>query len=223
MDAAVSDIGANNAPDETVGSPLALPSNYQWPGEFGESADTIEFCAICGERAELTCSKCQSVFYCSRKHKKQRRRQHNLECFPFKIVNAILLPVNENQPRIIKVVCTMMPPKDGESGYDYARVKSYLGHPNHLGRGYVDPDSVLPGLYHDYSLAMIWRDTFMIDDSSVNQCVQHLTRGLAPHKWAGPIVILKQQGHVLQNTERHADADLSMLESIIPYFMKYGC
>lgn len=60
-------------PDEAVGSPPALPSNFQWPREFGESAGTIDFCAVCGQPAELTCSRCRSVFYCSRKHKKQVR------------------------------------------------------------------------------------------------------------------------------------------------------
>ena len=116
----------------------------------------------------------------------------------------------------------MKPPEDGENGYDHAQVRSYLGHPDHLECREVDPDSVLTGLHRDYSLVMFWRDAFTFDGSPVNQCVQHLTWGLAPHKWAGPIVILKQQGHAVQNTERYVDADLSMLESITAYFLEYG-
>jgi len=149
---------------------------------------------------------------------RKRLRQHKRECFPFKFVKAILLPVDENQPRIIEVVCNMKPPEDGEDGYDHPQVRSYLGHPDHLGRRQVDPDPGLPGLHRDYSLEMFCRDAFLIDGSPVNQCVQHLTWGLAPHKWAGPIVILKQH----QNTERYVDADLSMLEPIIVYFLEYG-
>jgi hypothetical protein len=130
--------------------------------------------------------------------------------------------VDEDKPRLVNVVCNLIPPRDGEEGYDCPRVERYLCHPSHTEYKPVDPDVLLPGFPWDNSMLICCRETFAIDGSPINQCVQHLTSGLAPYRWAGPIVVLKQRGYAVQNIETYEDADSSMLGPIIMYFLEYG-
>src|SRR5688572_12516606 len=39
-------------------------------------------CAICEATANLTCSNCCKIFYCSTEHMVAHKEQHNSDCFP---------------------------------------------------------------------------------------------------------------------------------------------
>lgn len=59
--------------------------------------------------------------------------------------------------------------------------------------------------------------------SRVNQCVLETTRRAAPHRWAGPIVVLNQIGEYDDPLAQFQDVTLADLRIAVDYFKAYGC
>ncbi len=61
--------------------------------EKNNSESSLGTCAVCSVPCSKFCSNCKKVFYCSRSHQKNDRKEHKKDCFP-----AVLL-VDETQGR----------------------------------------------------------------------------------------------------------------------------
>jgi len=121
-----------------------------------------------------------------------------------------------------------MPAEDGEPSYEsvYNGIKEYIGKDYYLQRLPVEVDGAngpsLPG----YKLDVIVRDTFAIDGSEVNQCVEHITKGFTKIVWKGPIVIVREEKKTLpwggSVGGKCEHLDVADIGPAIKYFQQYG-
>lgn len=140
------------------------------------------------------------------------------------MLKAVYLPVNETLPRQIELAVKLESlPEEGEFESVHAAVKEYTG-PNsalqhiHIERDGMDGPS-LPG----YLLDMVVRDTFGIDGSAINQCVQHITQGQTKYDWNGPIVITREEmkKSYWAPEGKLEDLELEDIGPVIKYLQQY--
>lgn len=68
-------------------------------------------------------------------------------------------------------------------------------------------------------LVVYYADDLSIGDYTLNGCVVELTKGKAPRKWAGPLLVMKYPQH---SVKRFGDVDSNDLESAVRFFNTYG-
>ena len=110
-----------------------------------------------------------------------------------KVVKGYLLPVDEDNPRLIDIKCEICPPEDGERGFDSCSgdAKNYLGDSLDTIHAAVDEAGKWsiggPGTH----IMFLMRDRFLFDGSPLNRCVRHITNGRARHRWSGPMLLMQ--------------------------------
>lgn len=80
--------------------------------------------------------------------------------------------------------------------------------------------NVLRGFDLSYTVKVVCRETFLIDGSTSNVCVQHTTRGRMTHDWRGPIVAMRQPGTAIDPLI-FEDIRAADLRVAIDYFLSY--
>lgn len=141
--------------------------------------------------------------------------------YPIKVVKGYLLPVGEDNPRLVDVECEVHPPEDGEKGFDSNRkgASKYL-ETDEFERLYVTAIGS-PWVWGctGPQFQIVCRERFLSDGSPLNRCVRHITNGKAPHPWAGAILVMRSPDGV---SERLVDADEETLRAATTYFSTYG-
>ncbi|KAF9453321.1 hypothetical protein P691DRAFT_755585 [Macrolepiota fuliginosa MF-IS2] len=163
----------------------------------------------------------------SKKHQKadRHKRKANYPKVAGEAVTGILLAVNEDQPRLVRIPIQNMPAED-----DIPPWKNLSKDPwytNWPGQGtdwfvrttppWLPPTYKLPpGQY----LHVIYDDNFMINGSALNRCIQRLTDGKAGHQWCGNVMAVRAD---LKCEHQFWDAKLEEdLPALKYHFLRYG-
>ncbi|KAL1760466.1 hypothetical protein FB107DRAFT_202958 [Schizophyllum commune] len=175
-------------------------------------------CRVCGDPTSMRCSRCHIVYYCSKEHIAQDWKKHRPGCNPGapaasaqddtdnrRTLQAILLPVNEDTPRLIDVVSE----KKYDEVIDSTWYECKLAHlypktsfPRDLPIQTMGING--PTLEGDRCISMIYDDKSLINGSPVNRCVQRLTNGKAQHRWSGNLVVLRLHPHEFVATKHRS-------------------
>ncbi|KAI0077324.1 hypothetical protein K474DRAFT_1707355 [Panus rudis PR-1116 ss-1] len=107
------------------------------------------------------------------------------------VLEAILLPVDEDAPRLINVICETEYYEDEGPWYE-AKIKHLYPNMSFIRDMPIQTMGINgPALEGDRCIAMLYDDESLINGSSVNRCVQRLTNGKARHRWCGNLVVLR--------------------------------
>ncbi|KAK0476486.1 hypothetical protein IW261DRAFT_1491401, partial [Armillaria novae-zelandiae] len=125
-----------------------------------------------------------------------------------KTIDAILFGVHETKPRLIKIPWLYGPiDEDGYSGRPWHNLDEEL---------WFSGDYFLCTLC---TLAMLYDDNFMTNDSPINRCHQVVTQGKAVHPWGGNPLALRALG---VPSDLYDDAVMEEdLAPLIQYLMDY--
>jgi hypothetical protein len=78
----------------------------------------------------------------------------------------------------------------------------------------------LRGFKLSYTVEVILRETGLIDGSTRNACVQHITKGRMSHDWRGPIILMRQPGTATDPLV-YEDIKAGDLRVVVDYFVSY--
>jgi len=129
-------------------------------------------------------------------------------------IDAVLLPWDETTPRIVTLPRVRSGPDDVECSCGIVDLKEYLGRV--MERLHVYTMGALgPPLEH--KLVICCRESFAFDGSFPNQCIDYITNGRTPTRWAGNVVVMKDIGY-----DCYVDASLADLTAVVLFLIEYG-
>jgi len=139
---------------------------------------------------------------------------------------AILCPVDSKDPQLIWIQCEKR--VDDEDGIAWETPDTqYVLNVEHLDPMYLDARefkyikrNVLRGIDLSYTVQIIGRETFLIDGSTPNVCVRHITKERMRHDWRGPIVIMRQPGTAVDPLS-YEDIRAGDFRVAVDYFLSY--
>ncbi|KAJ6501812.1 hypothetical protein DFH09DRAFT_944591 [Mycena vulgaris] len=200
-------------------------------------------CIVCNTPTLTKCGRCGTAYYCSSVHQKSHWKTHKSACLapavPLPdivktraeaerdgdtkfVIDAILLPFDNDMPRLVKLVCEVY--TDDEDGFTQHRenLDPYLGPKHNTFYKYI-PISTLgyTGPPLGYTLCLRWRDTFFVDGSKLNQSIVKLTNGKAYHPWKGNLIAYRVD-EPTSMVSRNKDAKAEDLAALAAYFVDYG-
>ena len=189
-------------------------------------------CSNCSKPASQRCSVCQITYYCSRVCQSlEWKHFHGTLCKAYKgfqkrpsseSKRALLFPVDSRDPRWIWVPVEWQPPKDGEEGWEMAKLGDLLGTDDRIDKEHHHMTRN-PRLKRPLTktIHMIWRDNFMNDGSPFNLSIAKITQGDVGHRWGGPIVILAMEG-LGSNPTYYSDLEITDIRDVVDYFADYN-
>ncbi|KAL1688089.1 hypothetical protein GGG16DRAFT_60703 [Schizophyllum commune] len=162
-------------------------------------------CRVCGSSTSMRCSRCGIVYYCSKEHIAQDWKRHKPGCNltsaagPAQgegggqhILQAILLPVDGDTPRLIDVVSEKKYDEDECATWYSPKIEHFFPEMSAVRDVPIQRMGINgPTLEQDQCLALLHDDNSLINGSPVNRCVQRLTNGKARHRWSGNLVVLR--------------------------------
>ena len=189
-------------------------------------------CLVCKEPAGLQCTACKTAYYCSREHSVSVRAtppffpsRPGLTCHPqdwqkhkgqCKGIIALLFPMHEEKPRLVKVTYTLEVNKSTRAEVktldfapwlpckyrDHRQITSYgmFGRGRPLGR----------------VLEMEFNDSYIQEESPLNQCVQAVTDKQA-EPWGDNIIVFRRKG-----SNGYDDATMDDVEPMVAFFKDYN-
>ncbi|KAK0472988.1 hypothetical protein IW261DRAFT_1343114, partial [Armillaria novae-zelandiae] len=180
------------------------------------------------------CSRCQSIYYCSKAHIAQDWPSHKAYCkrpmmtpsAPLtnkplatsagtNTFDAILFGVNETKPRLIKIPLSYGPIDEDEVGGMWQKLET-----KPYPRCYYVQTLGFDAPSLGYTLGLWIDDDFVVNESPLNRCIQTVTRGKATYHWSGNVFALRVQG---LNQDFYEDAVMEEdLASLIPHFEDYN-
>lgn len=193
-------------------------------------------CTICNGSDTKFCSSCHSTSYCSPECQKTDWPLHKTICKSLTTLPprpspshrlAILFPVDSKEPQLIWINCERRIDDDDGIAWERADTDSILKTKN------VDPQygnsreykpitrNALRGFNLSHTVKVICRETFLIDGSTPNICVERTTRGKMTHDWRGPIVVMRQPGTNI-DPRFYEDMRAADLRVAVDYFLSYG-
>jgi hypothetical protein len=137
---------------------------------------------------------------------------------PILAVDALLFPVDENVPRIIKIPYTIEDDEDhpGQAYHRCRDIGKFVSGPSikyvkTLGR---------KGPALNRTLAVFFGDAFLIDGSRPNRCIQCLTGGKMHLLWSGNIVVMRAEEPIYR-VERWNNATMEDIIPMVRFFHEY--
>ena len=131
---------------------------------------------------------------------------------------AILFEVDQKRPSLIWVECETIHDPDTGS-YESPKVSSLLGNDNPI----VDRRFIGRSLrlHKDLShmIEVVFRDTFLIDDSRSNLSILAATGGTT-HSWRGPGLVMRMRG-LRPDPSYYGDVTLEDYRHALDYFFSY--
>ncbi|KAK6536915.1 hypothetical protein TWF281_001122 [Arthrobotrys megalospora] len=194
---------------------------------------------MCNKKPANLCKQCQSAWYCSKDCQKNDWPSHKLLCKLFADQEprpsdahkrAIFFPPDKENPQMIWLLCELM--DEGDDGpWEYRRVHDYLGEEYLPKTTYVDHNPIrnrrlgsgfpLSGAFKDgYSIAMTYRDTFLVDGSTINRSVlgsAERSKSYPGYEWRGPIIATREI-----DNEFREDITLGDFRHIVDFLITYG-
>ncbi|SJL14965.1 uncharacterized protein ARMOST_18442 [Armillaria ostoyae] len=184
-------------------------------------------CLVCDTPTSAQCSRCKSAYYCSKAHIAQDWPSHKAYCKRVSdagdnTFDAILFGVNETKPRLIKIPWTYGPVDEDEVGGMWQKLEKapwFTGkdcHPRHY---YIQTFGA-NGPSLGYTLVFWFDDSFLINGSALNRCIQTVTGGNTAHPWSGNIFALRAMD---LNEDFYEDVVMEEdLAPLIRYFKDYS-
>ncbi|EPS95649.1 hypothetical protein FOMPIDRAFT_1080114, partial [Fomitopsis schrenkii] len=189
-------------------------------------------CRFCGAQASLRCSQCKTTFYCCKEHSTSDWKRHKRLCVPAEgvqarpfTIDAILFPVDGDRPRMIKIPCDVQVDDNDEDPIGEPvmhhlnlrqRDKFMHVRPMNLGGGAV---TCLPA--PGYNLDVWYDDCYAINGSLPTRCVEVLTGGKAPERWAGNVIAVRTE-RPLAYCIRYYNANMQEdLPRLLDFFGRY--
>ena len=145
------------------------------------------------------------------------------------MIDAILFPVDADEPRIIKLPCMVQHDDDAEIAtysivhrWDDTKDLYYDKQPRSVrpftpGRGYFT--CLQPS--NGYQLEFFYDDDAFVNGSRLNRCVQALSRGTSPHPWCGNLIGVRSERpttHCIRYYNASMREDLPrLLDAILRY------
>ncbi|KDQ12994.1 hypothetical protein BOTBODRAFT_111976 [Botryobasidium botryosum FD-172 SS1] len=189
-------------------------------------------CNVCCAATTFSCSRCRAAWYCCDDHMGKDWAYHRHVCNPAQPLipstlpapdsqigsaasfSALILPLDEDRPRIIKVECLAETQSSGPCLW------SPITRP-HVG-GMRQPASIIVthgvgGAPLRFPLHVFYRTDVSDNEPPVNRSIFRLTSGgRSKHIWRGNVVALKFSG-----TRRQGYTDITMndLSSLVAYFL----
>lgn len=117
--------------------------------------------------------------------------------------------MNEKQPRLVPVD-EKKPLFDPQSpGDDDRFLGNTIVHVNPIRRYKLD-----------HTIQFLFRETYLLDGSPINQSILHLTKGRQSHEWCGPVVVMRRDGTYLDHgwTEDITAADLRHIADYLDWY-----
>ncbi|KAL1724105.1 hypothetical protein EV715DRAFT_190478 [Schizophyllum commune] len=109
-------------------------------------------------------------------------------------LQAILLPVNEDTPRMISVEFEWVQDEDDAVPWHKLRYTHLFSKGAFVRRQQIQTMGADgPALDDAKCLSLFYNDNFLQDGSRPNRCVSKVTNGKAPHPWSDPIIVLRQR------------------------------
>jgi hypothetical protein len=213
---------------------------------------TKRSCLVCGTPTVNWCAGCKSASYCNKEHQKkvgskgctrcqlcltpnpppfrlQDWRSHKEYCQKVKaagsnIFDAILFPVNESKPRLVKIPWQLLPadefPDDPRS-YHKLDKDIWFEHPDKFVRVLNFCRLGINGPELGRGLCFLYDDNFSINGLPLNRCIVDVTGGRAGHPWCGNILALRMES--LHSFDYYANVDMKEdLKLFVTYFEEYG-
>ncbi|KAK0225526.1 hypothetical protein IW262DRAFT_1456592 [Armillaria fumosa] len=183
-------------------------------------------CLVCDIPTNTRCAKCSSVYYCSKAHIAQDWPIHKAYCKRVRAAtntfDAILFDVNEVKPRVIKLPWSYGPVDEDEPrGWQMLEKEPWLGGEGRYTRFFYVGRFGMNGPPLGRLLALWYDENFLINGSPINRCIQNVTKGEAPHPWAGNVLALRSRG--LHSLDWYDDAIIEEdLAPLVRFFEDYG-
>jgi len=183
-------------------------------------------CLVCGAPSTSRCASCKTASYCSKEHQKRDWRSHKEYCLKIKAAgantfDAILFPVNETNPRVVKVPYELiLGSEDNPGQYHKLDTDVWFKHtPKDVRSLYIRRWGINgPALEH--GLCLEYDENFGINESPLNRCVVEVTRGKAEWPWCGNILGLRMRGSSYNFYESAAVEE--DLKPFVTYFDEYN-
>ncbi|KAJ7702431.1 hypothetical protein B0H17DRAFT_923573 [Mycena rosella] len=164
---------------------------------------TSKPCIGCGKLTSLRCSRCHEAYYCSPAHINADWINHKITCRKANrpVLEALLFPVDEPAPRLVKIPYLSKVDTDGLQPTPYHELD--VPTMGRLLRGlemkYVSRLGS-HGSQLDHALVVMYGSDFQLDGSAQNECIAGLTGGRMPIPWAGNVLVLRQKGRLYSET-----------------------
>ncbi|KIJ63324.1 hypothetical protein HYDPIDRAFT_53287, partial [Hydnomerulius pinastri MD-312] len=150
-------------------------------------------CMVCRASTDRRCDRCLELWYCSPEHQEAGWKTHKSTCNPHNEIKGIYFAAGESAPRIVTVPLEYaeIPDRWGRRMelVKYPVLNALLGPGEHDGLPITRKGKDGKELKHPFRLFI--RDNFLNDGSPPNRIPSNLTKGKAPHKWAGNLLALK--------------------------------
>jgi hypothetical protein len=129
--------------------------------------------------------------------------------------DAILFPVNETKPRLVKIPWKLIPRNEQELGsYQKFDMDIWFKHTFKAARQLYFQWGI-NGLELGHTLYLIFDDNFSLNGSPLNRCVVDVTEGRAAHWWCGNILALRMKS--LRSYDFYANMNIE--EDLKPFVM----
>ncbi|KZT24060.1 hypothetical protein NEOLEDRAFT_1135595 [Neolentinus lepideus HHB14362 ss-1] len=173
-------------------------------------------CKVCGRK------KCKNWTHKASKSKQDTLPPCELRNPPnvYRIVyvTGILLPADEDAPRLVKVKCEVkLDDEYPHSLIHHFDLTPFIGG-TYAGHSFIH--SVAGSILQNPFLAL-YRDGFLADGSPINRSIRRLTRDRALHPWAGNVLVMKCNSNS-PSDGKYIDASMEDLPIIQAYFVEYG-
>ena len=194
-------------------------------------------CTVCWKEASKVCTKCKSVFYCTKVCQVQDWPAHKCFCSQHEALKmllnpaestkssavGLLLPENSKQPVFVRVSYEKVF-KDGEVLFRVFQNKFLLRAQNE-GQELISSTSIMDVNCRTKGsrklksmLNFCYRDSFLIDGSVANKCISALVSGDSPIAWKGPVLVFKGDCE----TQPPVDMDISDGRDVVDFFLSHG-
>lgn len=183
-------------------------------------------CLVCDTPTNNRCSGCKSVYYCSKQHITQNWPAHKGYCKRVRETgtqsfDAILFAANETKPRLIKIPWVFGDVEEDDYPTQWHKLdcQPWLGGKDCFQRTMYVNTLGRKGPSLGHIIGIRYDDNSFINGSPPNQCIWGVTKGQAPHPWAGNLIALRAKS---MPTDLYEDAvPETDLEPVIQFFKEY--
>ncbi|KAI5847021.1 hypothetical protein DFP73DRAFT_543806 [Morchella snyderi] len=181
---------------------------------------------MCDSKTSQRCKSCSCSAYCSKDCQKADWPVHKILCAEFQKFSTppeggtfgrgILFPDDSKAPRFVWVPTKWTVGVDDGIGFEKPEFEKF---------GVSTRSSLITGnnlrsRNLQNKLHVHYRDTFLIDESKLNQSIVVVTGGTAGHKWGGPLLAMKLPGLSI-DPRRYRDIDTVDFRDVVDFICSY--